>query len=192
MKKLIVITLGIFLSLYVIKSALAFDDGDWQLWSRVTLQGTLSERCKISLDEEFRGGDDMSDLYFHRTDLGVTYKFMNWCYVGLNYWHSYKEKNGQWYQEKRPHINLTFKLKLQNFKFENRNRFENRNCQGEDAYWRYRNRLTISPPVKFTSHDIRPYLADEIFYDFEENEFHRNRIYAGLKMKLQKNIGFDI
>ena len=188
MKKIFIIGISLFL---IFNTSFAFEDGDWQSWPRISIEGKLSAKWKIYLDEEFRMGDNISDLYFHRSDFGVTYKFADCFYLGLNYWHSHKEKNGQWYQEKKPHINLTFKWEMGKFKLNDRNRFENRYQQGKDKVWRYRNRLTLTPPLKFTKYNIQPYLADEIFFDFEESELNRNRIYAGIKIKLLKNLSFD-
>ena len=75
-----------------------------------------------------------------------------------------------------PKIRYDFNFFLK-FKLNDRNRFENR--------------LMLTPPVKLTGYNIQPYLADEIFISFEENELNRNRIYIGFKIKLFKNVALD-
>ena len=191
MRKALILILGIFLNLGIVQTTIAFDDNDWQFWPRITVEGKLSDKWKIFLDEEFRIGDDIEDLYFHRSDLGLAYNFSPWFCLGLNYWQSYRKKSGQWKEERRPHINLMFSWKLGKFKFEDRNRFENRHQQDKDSYWRYRNRLTLKPSLKLTTYNIQPYIADEFFIDLKEKELNRDRIYTGLKFQLLKNFGVD-
>jgi hypothetical protein len=52
----------------------AFDDGDFQYWSSVTLPFEINEDWKGSFNEEFRLGDDVGELYYHHSDLGFVYK----------------------------------------------------------------------------------------------------------------------
>jgi len=188
MRKIFTIGLSLF---FIFKTSFAFEDKDWQFWPRVSFEGALADRWKLYLDEEFRIGNNMADLYFHRSDFGIAYEVTDWFILSLNYWHDYNMKNSQWSQEKRPHINLTFKWKLGKFKFQDRNRFENRFQPGKDSFWRFRNRLTLTPSLRFTKYNIQPYLADEVFFDFKENEVNRNRIYVGFIIKLLKNLSFD-
>jgi hypothetical protein len=59
--------------------------------------------------------------------------------------------------------------------------------------WRYRNKLTMKLPWKFTRIEIQPYLADEIFVGFGGiSQFNQNRFSSGLLMNLTKNIKAEI
>ncbi|MBU4140893.1 MAG: DUF2490 domain-containing protein, partial [Candidatus Omnitrophica bacterium] len=104
----------------------------------------------------------------------------------------FEEKNSDWKYENRPHLNATVKLKLGDFKLSNRGRFEYRNREGADTLWRYRNKFTIKFPFKLTQLEIQPYVADEIFVDFDKEELNRNRLYAGFSLKLLKNLKGEI
>ena len=46
--------------------------------------------------------------------------------------------------------------------------------------------------MKLTQLEIQPYIADEIFYDFDEEALNRNRLYAGFNLKLLKHLKADI
>ncbi|MFH1261490.1 MAG: DUF2490 domain-containing protein [Candidatus Micrarchaeota archaeon] len=192
MKKLIAIGLGICFGLFTVVTAFAYEDGDWQFWNTESIEGNFVKNWKVKLEEEFRFGDSMGEFYYHHTDGGLTYRMMDWFYVGLNYRQIYEKKDGEWKEENRPHINGTFNWKWQEFKLENRNRFEYRIREEKKDVWRYRNKLTFAFPVKHTKLGIQPYLADEIFVDFDGGELNRNRFYAGFKTKWIKHLKTDI
>jgi len=64
--------------------------------------------------------------------------------------------------------------------------------EDKDEAWRYRNKLTVLFPFKFTDLEVQPYIADEVFIDFHGAKFNRNRLYAGLKFKVIKNLKADV
>lgn len=186
------IRLGVFWGLFMAVTAFAYGDGDWQLWITGDMEGKPSEKWKVKVEEEFRYGSNLKEFYYQHTDCGLTRKLTDWFNLGLNYRQIYEKKEGVWQQENRPHINGTFKWKWLDFEFEDRNRFEYRIREGKKSSWRYRNRLALGFPVKLTKLDIQPYLADEIFVDFDEGELNRNRFYVGFKAKLIKYLKADI
>jgi hypothetical protein len=181
-------------SIFVTPSGVcAFDDGDWQIWSNISIEGALWGHAHIYLDQEFRIGDGMSDLYFHRSDVALLFRFTGWLDLGMNYWHQYTQaKDGSWVEEKKPHLNGTFKGELGKCKIKDRNRLEYRIFQGRDEVWRYRNRLTVEGPFSFTAYRIKPYIADEVFIDLEEHDFNRNRIYGGFTFQPLKTATLDL
>ena len=192
MKRTIRFSVPLVLSLILTQTAFAFDDGDLQNWSSIAIEGKLNKEWTVLLDEELRFGDDVSDLFYQRTDLGITYQMLPWLKLGLNYWHQYSEKNGNWKLEQKPHFNATIKFKIGSFTLQDRSRLERRIFEDADNQWRYRNKLSLTPPVKFTKFSIQPYVADEIFINFEDDAYRRNRIYLGCKSKLAKRLALDI
>jgi len=48
-------------------------------------------------------------------------------------------------------------------------------------------KFTVRIPFKLTKFDIHPFVADEIFADFEENEMNKNRLYSGIEWKFVKS-----
>ena len=86
----------------------------------------------LVLEEEFRFGDDGGNFYYQHSDLGLIYSgISDWVDVGINYRHVFLEKDSDWKQENRPHLNATVKCKLLDFSLSNRGRLEYRNR--EDA-----------------------------------------------------------
>jgi len=166
-----------------------FDDGDFQYWNTESVSWKIKDHWKMKLEEAFRWGDDASDFYYHHSDIGITYSGLtDWLDVGLNYRYIIEEKKDDWRHENRPYLNITFKGTLNDFKVSNRSRLEYREKDISDDAWRYRNKSSL----KFTKWKIQPYLADEIFVDFEKEELNRNRIYSGFSFKIFKNLKGEI
>jgi len=187
--------------LYVVVAAVfltgtsyAFEDGDFQYWSTGSISGKLAENWKIKLEEEFRFGDNAKDWYYTHTDAGITYSGLaDWLDVGANFRLVLEENSSDdWEYENRPHGNIILKYTYEGFKFSNRARLEYRDKdQGDDSF-RYRNKFSLKFPFKATKLEIQPYVADEIFYDFDKEDLNRNRLYAGVGCKLFKNLKADL
>ncbi len=190
MRKIIILIIGIIISA---NYAFAADDGDFQYWDTEGISWKVSEDWKIEFEEEFRLGDNAGNLYYEHLDLGLVYSGLaEWLDLGLNYRQVFEKKSGKWKEENRPHINATLKWKLLDFSFSNSGRFAYRNRKDADNFWHYRNELTVKLPFKLTRLEIQPYVADEIFYDFDKETLNRNRLYVGLSSKLFKSLRADI
>jgi hypothetical protein len=113
--------------------------------------------------------------------------------LGFNYRQAFqKDSNNKWRRENRPHLNITLKGKLSNLDVSSRSRFEYRNRENNKDLWRYRNKVTVKLPLELTSLKLQPYLADEIFINFDEEDFNKNRLYSGLSFKLSESIKGEV
>lgn len=192
MKKIIVLGIGIFFNICFIRTAFAYDSGDWQFWNTENIKGEISERCNVSMEEEFRFGDSMKELYYQHTDIGIGYELVKWFPLSVNYRHIYEKGLEEWKNEKRPYISGTVKWNWKDLKFEDKNRFEYRIKSNKKDTKRYRNKLSIKFPLKWSKFEVQPYVSDEIFVDIPECTLTRNRIYAGFNSKLMNHIKTDI
>ncbi|MBN2097537.1 MAG: DUF2490 domain-containing protein [Candidatus Omnitrophica bacterium] len=180
-------------ALFIQQACLAFDDGDFQFWNTEELSWSLVGEWGMQLEQEFRWGDDARNPYYRHTDLGFNYSGLSpWLDIGFNYRQIFEEKSTEWKSENRPHFNATVKFNLGDFKLSNRSRFEYRNREDADNFWQYRNKLSLKLPVKFTRFELKPYLADEIFVNFDEQELDRNRLCTGWAFKLFKDLGGEL
>ena len=173
-------------------AAFASDDGDWQFWSLGGMQVNLSESWKAGLEQQFRLGDNMVKLYYRYTDFGIAWRATPWFILGCDYAQIYEKREGDWKEENRPHLNGTFKWSWREFGFEDRHRIERRIREGRENIWMYRNNLSSMIPLKWTRWEIRPYVADEIFFILDEGELYRNRLTAGFKGQLVHYLWVDI
>ncbi|MGB2661538.1 MAG: DUF2490 domain-containing protein [Candidatus Omnitrophota bacterium] len=192
MKKFLIIFLCVLLFSLLTLPAYAFDDGDLQLWNTESAEVKINDSLKIKVEEELRFGDDISELYYTHTDGGFDYKVTDGLYMGLSYRHIYTKVKGEWKYESRPHADGTLKWTIEDFKFSDRSRLELRCPEDKSDTWRYRNKLTVEFPWKWTEFEIQPYVADEIFIPFHGKKFSQNRLYAGFKMKIMKNLKAEL
>ncbi len=169
-----------------------YDDGDFQIWHTENQEVKINKDFKVTLEEEFRFGDDASEFYYHHYDAGLVYSLNKNFDLSINYRQIYEKKKGDFKEENRPHINATIKAEAYGFKFEDRNRFQYRHFDYQSDLRQYRNKFTAKFPWKFTKMEIQPYLADEIFLDFQNKSFSRNRFYAGFGMGLTENLKLEV
>jgi len=191
MKKILskILFIAIIFTALFFDNSFAYDDGDFQYWNTESASWKLDKDLTIALEEEFRFGDDASNLYYQHSDIGATYSGLaDWLSIGINYRHIFEEKSSKWKQENRPHLNATLKWKAADISLSNRLRLEYRNREDAEEFWRYRNKFSIKMPIKLSKFEIQPYVEEEIFYDFDEETLNRNRLYSGFNLKLLKNL----
>ena len=177
----------------MVLEALAYDNGDFQFWNSDSVEVKITDPLKAKIEQEFRFGDDMSELYYLHTDGGLYLKVTDGLTFAANYRQVYEKKGkDKWEREYRPHLNATVSWEWFDFKFSDRNRLEYRMYDVKDDKWRYRNKLTAKFPWKWTALEIQPYMSDEIFVDFYGKRLTRNRVYGGLEMKLLKHLKTDL
>lgn len=172
----------------------ASSDGDFQYWSTAGASFDINKDWKFAFNEEFRLGDDAGELFYHHTDMGFIYRGLaDWIDLGFNYRQVFeKDSTGEWRQENRPHLNVTFKGKLFGLDVSDRSRMEFRDRENKKDVWRYRNKLTVKLPFELTSFKLQPYLADEAFITLNDDNIDKNRVYAGFSVKLSKDISGEV
>ena len=191
MKRVIFIMMGLVFLLA--NSIYAYDDGDFQIWNTDVEEFKINKDVKIAFEEEFRWGDNANEFYYHHYDAGFSYNLKEYLNIGGGYRHVYELKKGKFELENEPYLTATLLWDLKGFKFEDRNRMEYRHFDYQADSWRYRNKLTIKLPWKFTKMEIQPFVSDEIFVGFGTiSEFNQNRFSSGLGMNLTENTKVEI
>jgi len=74
----------------------------------------------------------------------------------------------------------------------NRSRVAHRDIEDEDNVWALRHRVTVKPPVTLTAWQIDPYVAEQVFVQFDDEDFNGNRVQAGLFVPLQEQIRLEL
>lgn len=171
----------------------AYDDGDFQVWNTDVEEAKISKDAKIALEEEFRWGDNAGEFYYHHYDVGFFYNLKDYFNIGRGYRHVYDLKKGKFKLENEPYLTATLLWGLRGFKFEDRSRMEYRHFAYQSDSWRYRNKITLKLPWKFSGMEIQPYLSDEVLVGFgTTNQLNQNRFSAGVGMNLAKNTKAEI
>lgn len=172
----------------------AYDDGDFQIWNTDVEEVKINKDLKLALEEEFRWGDNVKEFYYQHYDAGLSYSLEKWLNIAAGYRQVYELVKGKFKPENEPYITVALLWDLEGLKFEDRSRMEYRDFNYKDDSWRYRNKLTLKFPWKFTKLDIQPYLSDEIFVVFGgvPSNFNQNRFASGIGMNLAKNLKAEV
>jgi hypothetical protein len=161
-------------------------ENDWQYWSQYEVSISVNDNVDLKVKPEFRYKDDFRDYYYSHIEAGLDWKVKDWFIGGAYYRYINEEKNDDWQIENRPHLDATFKWKFSSLSLSDRNMVEY-HIKEDKEFFRYRNKLTIKFP-KFTSFNIQPYIAEEPFYDFDVDEWNKNRLYGGVDFKIVQNL----
>jgi hypothetical protein len=191
MKNRIIAIVGLVLLL--VTKVYAYNDGDFQVWNTDVEEFKINQDSKIAFEEEFRWGNNATEFYYQHYDLGYFYNLEKWLNIGGGYRHVYELKKGKFMQENEPYLTATLLWDFKGLKFDDRSRIEYRHFDYQDDSWRYRNKITVKLPWRFTKLEIQPYIADEIFIGFSTiSELNQNRLSPGISMNLTKNLKADV
>jgi len=191
MGKKCLVLIGLMLMLAT--KAHAYDDHDFQVWNTDTEELKVSKDAKVAFEEEFRWGNNADLFYYHHYDVGFFYNLKKYFNIGGGYRHVYEFKKGKFKLENEPYVTATLLWDLKGLKFEDRSRLEYRYFDYQTDSWRYRNKVTLKLPWKFSKLEIQPYLSDEIFISFSKiDELNQNRFSSGFSMNLTKNLKAEI
>ncbi len=178
--------------------AFAYKDGDGQYWNTESVSFKLTEKIGVYIEEEFRFGEGMSEFYYQHSQVQLDFKISDWFVLSPAYrqtFELYTKSDGDegWFREYQPMVNALLQHKWQGWSFSDRVRFSYRmfNIDREDL-WRVRNKITVKSPCKWTPLEIKPWVSDEIFFEEHKTGVYRNRLYAGVEMKLTKHLKGDI
>lgn len=193
MKKTIFMLIG--LALLLTAKVYAYSDGDFQIWNTDIEEITLKNNLKLVFEQEFRWGNDASEYYYQHYEGGLAYALnKNWT-IGGGYKQIYQRSavNKPWLAEEDPFLFFTYSGEIKGFKFDDRNRFECQHFSYQADNGRYRNRLSIKAPWKFTKLEIQPYVSDEIFIMISGGQgLNQNRLSGGFGFSLAKNVRCEV
>ncbi|MFA5092528.1 MAG: DUF2490 domain-containing protein [Candidatus Omnitrophota bacterium] len=173
----------------------AYDDGDFQIWNTDVEEVQLKKDLKLVLEQEFRWGNNSSEFYYQHYDAGLTYVLDKAWLVGAGYRQIYARSNvdTSWQAESSPYAFVTYLTEFAGFKFDDRNRLEYQYYSYQNDTGRYRNRLTIKAPWKFTKLEIQPFVSDEVFIMIGNAQgFNQNRLSGGFVFSPLNNFKAEI
>lgn len=191
MKKVMLLAVGI--ALVLTAKAYSYDDGDFQVWNTDVEEMKVGQDLKMAAEQEFRWGDNASDFYYQHYDLGLIYSLNKSWNVGGGYRHILSKSHGKFLVENAPYVTVTVSGKLAGFAWDDRSRLEYEHFDYQTDIGRYRNKLTVKAPWKFTKLEIQPFISDEVFVRFvKSDQVNQNRFSSGLSFNIAKNIKAEV
>jgi len=199
--------------LMAVPTAWAFENHDRQLHIDLAAGGNLGAGFDAGMQETLKYSNDFNQYYEQETVVFLNWTATAWLKIGVGY----KEINTRipvayfielegdggveyvevedhsWVRESRPHAQAEFRGKVAGWKWSNRNRFEWRDKEWQKAYLRYRNRLKVTGPWRWTGWKVAPFASMELFFEDDalrpsSDRFDRTRWTAGLTMKPTKHL----
>ena len=180
-----------------------------EVWTKITLEAKLHDRVALKLEEENKFSEDRNIC--ESTLLMLNIKIANWISLGLgdSIIQERKEKavytktgllqrDHYWQQEHRPTGDISISQDIKGWRIDMRNRFELRDKDdGSDAYLRYRNRLRLRTPYKWTQYAISPFASWEMFIEDKDglegsDRFNQCRTQIGLSAKITDNVSSSV
>ena len=189
MSKKVVFTSMLITSIFLFNQP-AWAESRLEYWTSLGFTESVNDKVTLTVAPELRYKGGMSNHYYTHFDIGFDWKVNNWLVIGPYYRHVEEKKNSDWKVEYQPNMNATVKFNLFGIDFSDRNRIEYR-IKEDDDFYRYRNKLTAKFK-KMTQFDIQPYIAEEPFYDFDADEFNKNRLYSGFSCTIFEKLKTDV
>ncbi len=167
---------------------LSVDAWDWGNSNNFFLKKKIDDRWSFVTRSLVVSRDDMSDVFFGIVDGGLRYAWFDSFSTDIVYRGAWFETNSGWAYENRPLVNLNVNDQWQGYKLSHRSRFEFRifNDQRKDDI-RYRSEFRIITPYQITKYNFTPYIEEEFFYSFNEEQINMNWLSGGLRYKVNKN-----
>lgn len=145
--------------------------GDLEMWNSFAITKKISDRWKVSLEEELRFTKNISrfDIFF--TDLGFEYKINKHLSAGLNYrFYQNKNKDGDFITQHRFSADIGYKQEIDRFTFAYRLQFQNKDedflsKSSENNVSNLRNKISVDYDIK--NFKLEPYFQAELFRKYE-------------------------
>lgn len=179
-----------------------------QFWTKLGAEGKIFDNVTWKVEEENKFDED--HYIAEETLFMVDFKITDWLSIGIGdrvaqerkentmftgSGDSYKRVNDHyWQNENRPTIDVVFSHKINGWRFDDRVRFEWRDKDdGKTDYMRYRNRIRVRTPYKWTSLAISPYASWEFFIEDKPgldsgDMFNRSRLQIGFSGKIGETL----
>ncbi len=177
------------------------DSDDLEAWTTFGFSWKMSQKWRLTFDEALRFNDDASNFYYSHSEVGLVHMgVLKDLDLGLSYRSVFDHDDDNGNQEHRTSLNAFWKGKLFDAGILNRTKLEYRNLKDKDDVWRLRHRILFNKPFEKHAPEFAKslreggtfYFGDEIFIDFDGEDFNRNRVILGYQFELVKNTTADI
>jgi hypothetical protein len=166
-----------------------------QLWVDMDAGGILTEKVSAHTKQALRWRNDDAKRLTYFADFGIKHATASWLSLGLFYRQQFDESSldNSWLEENRTYADASIKWTWKGVHFSDRHRIEYRVREGREDEFRFRNKLTELFPKTVTRLKLRPYMAQELFFDEGSNELtesSRVRMFLGFRGDPEDHVRF--
>ena len=168
--------------------------GEDQAWMRFWIMQDINKTVGVKVAHEDRFRDSDEDKYYYGyTDISVPVKLNDYLTLAPAVRQIHTLRGGVWRDDLMPHLTLSSKTPLGPVVLKNRMRLVRTDKDDSDVDpVQYRHRLDVVSAEGWTSWKLKPYVADEVFYDFTDRDLNQNRAYVGLLFSPVHRLSFDL
>ncbi|NOU36556.1 MAG: DUF2490 domain-containing protein [Kiritimatiellaceae bacterium] len=169
-------------------------DGESQAWVQFWASANITDRVGVKLVREDRFRDSDEDKYYYGyTELGFPVKLNDHWSVAPAIRAVRALRGGEWRDDLMPQGNLMHKTALGPVTLKNRARLAKTYKEAADVDpVEYQHKTDLVLTKGWGSWNVRPYAAEEVFYDFDEHDLTRFRTYGGLLVSPVKKVSVDL
>jgi hypothetical protein len=161
---------------------------DTQSWNDFQLAVPLNKKVDFVIQGTLRIGDNVTQPVDGRWGAGWVFKLNKYLSFNPFYFHrEAKPPNGRLEHEDRLTLGATVRFPLGKFTLSERNWFERRWRQPQVDAWRYRNAVLLEHPFKIAKKHFTFGVGDEVFYDWSQHDWVRNRFAVGVSHAFNKH-----
>jgi hypothetical protein len=167
------------------------DEND-QAWLTGTMKAGVTSNLTLKAASQQRYRNE--DHYYRHTDIGLGYKLnKRWSVSATVRDQTVKSKTGVWNNCTGYLFDVVNSTKGFGLELKSRMRLTyfdphySADCSSD-----VRPRFDLLPAKGFTSWKLKPYVADEIMYNFDDGNLYRNRLSVGLKCSPVKALSLDL
>ena len=194
----LLVLLGTCFALSVVSAFAQQDDAG--LWSSVTIKHKVTRRMSVSLSEQIRMHQNVSEVEQFFTDAGVDYEFIPAFKVSVNYRLTSKNQLTYYSTRHRFYVDLSYKQKLKPIAISLRQRVQSQvesihsSENGRIPEWYTRTKLAVKLDL---GKKYSPYLATEYYYVIdnlkeEDQVFDKARYEVGIDYDFNKQSSVNL
>jgi hypothetical protein len=102
-------------------------------------------------------------------------------------------RGGEWKDDLMPHVTLFNKTTLGPVTLKNRMRLVRTDKEDTEVDpVQYRHRLDVVSATGWSRWKFKPYVAEEVFYDFTDHDLNQFRTYGGVLFSPLQKVSFDL
>ena len=165
---------------------------DFQTWQTVEIKKRLGPEWELFFMPEIRIRDDASELFYHEFRQGIRFKPSKHLQLGVNYLFARNTNTaGKHRDEQTGELDITPKTRWGAFDLSLRVRLALRTIDRSTGEQEYHMRFNpkVAYPTKFAGHQVTPYVANDLFYDYTRDAFNQNRLFLGFAVPLGEHKG---
>lgn len=153
---------------------------DWGSAHNLLIKKTLNEDWFIISRSNLAFRRHNEQLFLGYTGASLGYQFNKEWSGRVGFRKAYFKIAEDWREEQRPMVEGYYAKMINGFRFTSRTRAEFRYIDWRDDDTRLRQEFTLTAPWKFTPLELKPYIADEIFYSVRNDWIEANWFDIGL------------